>query len=147
MRHLRSTSFEKIVFDWKPLIIFKGGSRAAATSRMECFVIIVNGWNTKHFILDFAAALDPPLIFAIFVWVSGFSSQPSLMGSDYASDPYSGTLNNVLDISMKTTYSENIYSSSSIRTGEQFPRKRSNILLTVSVLLTGNRCFSIGRIC
>ena len=92
MRHLRSTSFEKIVFDWKPLIIFKGGSRAAATSRMECFVIIVNGWNTKHFILDFAAALDPPLIFAIFVWVSGFSSQPSLMGSDYASDPYSGTL-------------------------------------------------------
>ena len=33
---------------------------------MECFVIIVNGWKpltiiTKHFILDVAAALDPPL--------------------------------------------------------------------------------------
>ena len=25
---------------------FRGGSRAAATSKMECFVIIVNGW--KH---------------------------------------------------------------------------------------------------
>ena len=33
---------------------------------MECFVIIVNGWEpltiiTKHSILDVAAALDPPL--------------------------------------------------------------------------------------
>ena len=31
----------------------KGGSRAAATSKMECFVIIANGWKpltiiTKH---------------------------------------------------------------------------------------------------
>ena len=45
---------------------FRGGSRAAATSKMECFVIIVNGWKpltiiTKHSILDVAAALDPPL--------------------------------------------------------------------------------------
>ena len=32
----------------------KGGSRAAATSRMECFV-------RKHSILDVAAALVPPL--------------------------------------------------------------------------------------
>ena len=44
----------------------KGGSRTAATSKMECFVIIVNGWKpltiiTKHSILDVAAALDPPL--------------------------------------------------------------------------------------
>ena len=44
----------------------RGGSRAAATSKMECFVIIVNGWKpltiiTKHFILDVATALDPPL--------------------------------------------------------------------------------------
>ena len=36
------------------------GSRVAATSKMECFVIIVNG-ITKHSILDVAAALDPPL--------------------------------------------------------------------------------------
>ena len=45
---------------------FRGWSRAAATSKMECFVIIVNGFQpltfmTKHSILDVAAALDPPL--------------------------------------------------------------------------------------
>ena len=34
---------------------FRGGSRAAATSKMEGFVIIVNG-----FILDVAAGLDLP---------------------------------------------------------------------------------------
>ena len=44
----------------------RGGSRAAAASKMECFVIIVNGWKpltiiTKHSILFVAAALDPPL--------------------------------------------------------------------------------------
>ena len=51
--------------------IHRGGSRAAATSKMECFVIIVNGWKlltitTKHSILDVAAALVPPLIQAGF---------------------------------------------------------------------------------
>ena len=44
----------------------RGGSRAAATSKMERFVIIVNGWKpltiiAKRSILDVAAALDPPL--------------------------------------------------------------------------------------
>ena len=39
----------------------KDGSRAAATSKMESFVIIVNGWNNKCSILDVAATLDPPL--------------------------------------------------------------------------------------
>ena len=44
----------------------RGGSRAAATSKMECFVIIVNGFQpltivTKHSILEVAAALDPPV--------------------------------------------------------------------------------------
>ena len=48
-------------------IIIRDGSRAAATSKMERFVIIVNGWKpltiiTKHSILDAAAVLDPPLI-------------------------------------------------------------------------------------
>ena len=48
------------------LKIYVGGSRAA-TSKMECFVLIVNGWKplaiiTKHSILDVAAALDPFLI-------------------------------------------------------------------------------------
>ena len=40
--------------------------RTAATSKMELFVIIVNGWKpliiiTKSIILDVAAVLDPPL--------------------------------------------------------------------------------------
>ena len=43
--------------------ILRGGSRAAATSKMERFVIIVNGWKpltviTKRSILDVAAVLD-----------------------------------------------------------------------------------------
>ena len=45
---------------------FRGGSRAAATSKMESFVIIVNGWEpltiiTKNSILDVATVLDSPL--------------------------------------------------------------------------------------
>ena len=45
---------------------FRGGSRTAATSKMEHFVIIVNGWKTltiitKRSILDVATVLDPPL--------------------------------------------------------------------------------------
>ena len=44
----------------------RGGSRTAATSKMERFVIIVNGYKpltimTKCSILDVAAVLDPPL--------------------------------------------------------------------------------------
>ena len=56
-------------FDWhiQPCHLIRDGSRAAATSKMECFVIIVNGWKpltiiTKHSILDVAAALDPLLL-------------------------------------------------------------------------------------
>ena len=46
--------------------MIRGGSRAAATFKMEHFVIIVNGWKpftiiTKHSILDVAAALDSSL--------------------------------------------------------------------------------------
>ena len=46
--------------------ILRGGSRAAATSKMGHFVIIVNGCKplaiiTKHSILDVVAALDPLL--------------------------------------------------------------------------------------
>ena len=45
----------------------RSGSRAAAISKMERFVIIANGFQPlaiikKHSILDVAAALDPPLI-------------------------------------------------------------------------------------
>ena len=44
----------------------RGGSRAAATSKMECFVILFNGFQpltiiAKHSILNVAAALDLPL--------------------------------------------------------------------------------------
>ena len=47
-----------------------GGSRTAATSKIERFVIIVNGWKpltiiTKRSILDVAAALDPPLMLVL----------------------------------------------------------------------------------
>ena len=45
---------------------FRGGSKTAATSKMERLVIIVNGFQpltiiTKRSILDVAAVLDPPL--------------------------------------------------------------------------------------
>ena len=40
-------------------MVFRGGSRAAATSKMERFVIIVNGFQ------DVAAVLDPPLVLEI----------------------------------------------------------------------------------
>ena len=48
--------------------MFRGGSRTAATSKMERFAIIVNGWKpltiiTKHSILDVAAVLDLSLMF------------------------------------------------------------------------------------
>ena len=44
----------------------RGGSRTAATSKIEHFLIIVNGWKpltiiTKSSILDVAAVLGPPL--------------------------------------------------------------------------------------
>ena len=47
-------------------LVYRGGSRTAATSKMELFVIIVNGFQpltfiTKCSILDVAAVLDPPL--------------------------------------------------------------------------------------
>ena len=56
-----------LYFAFLDFIVRKGGSRAAATSKMERFVIIVNGWKPltiiiKRSILDVAAALDPPLV-------------------------------------------------------------------------------------
>ena len=41
-------------------MLSRGGPRVAGTSKMECFVIIVNGF--KRSILDVAAALNPPLL-------------------------------------------------------------------------------------
>ena len=45
----------------------RGGSRTAATCKMELFLIIVNDFQpltiiTKSLILNVAAVLDPPLI-------------------------------------------------------------------------------------
>ena len=47
--------------------ICRGGSRTAATSKVELLVIIVDDWKpltiiTKSSNLDVAAVLDPPLI-------------------------------------------------------------------------------------
>ena len=47
--------------------VVRGGSRTAATSKMELFVIIANGFQpltiiTKCSILDVAAVLDPSLV-------------------------------------------------------------------------------------
>ena len=44
----------------------RGGSKTAATSKIELFVIILNSWKpltiiTKCSIFDAAATLDPPL--------------------------------------------------------------------------------------
>ena len=49
----------------KIVLTFRDGSRTAATSKMEGFVITVNGFQpltiiTKRSILDVVAALDPP---------------------------------------------------------------------------------------
>ena len=48
------------------ILVFRGGPRAAATYKMESFMIIINGFKpltiiTKCSILDVAAALDSPL--------------------------------------------------------------------------------------
>ena len=58
------TNFLLIIFQTSFL---RSGSRIAATSKMERFEIIVNGWKpltiiTKRSILDVAAVLDPPLL-------------------------------------------------------------------------------------
>ena len=49
------------------MIIYRGGPRTAATSKMERFVIIVNGWKPltiilKRSISDVTAVLDPSLL-------------------------------------------------------------------------------------
>ena len=68
------------------IYITRGGSRTAATSKIERFVIIVNGWKplttiTKCSILDVAAVLDPPLITIINIpyYVRKFSKEKCFM--------------------------------------------------------------------
>ena len=50
--------------------VYRGGSRTAATSKMELFLILVKGFQpltiiTKKSILDVAAVIDPPLLDSI----------------------------------------------------------------------------------
>ena len=67
-------TFEQAISGWvtdgknfRYLGVIRGGSRTAAISKMELFVIIVNDWKpltiiTKSSIFDVAAILDPPLV-------------------------------------------------------------------------------------
>ena len=57
----------------------RGGSGTAATSKMERFVITVNGWKplaivTKRSILDVAAVLEPPLTMLIKLIIKPFEN-------------------------------------------------------------------------
>ena len=60
---IRSIALSVTPFEDKLCLILRGRSRAAATSKMEQFVIIVNSW--KPSVLDVAASLDPPLILSM----------------------------------------------------------------------------------
>ena len=63
-------------------IMHRGGSRAAATSKMECFVIIVNGFQSSNIItkalhLGCCSSLDLPLMHTKhFVEVSASVTKP-----------------------------------------------------------------------
>ena len=66
----------------------RSGSWAATTSKMERFVIIVNGFQpltiiTKRSILDVAAALDPPLPSSL---VHSMSLSDDVLGSESKSN-------------------------------------------------------------
>ena len=70
-RRENSSSNSKLVTE-TGMASIRGGSRAAITSKMERFVIIVNGWKpltiiTTCSILDVAAALDTPEYQAKFI--------------------------------------------------------------------------------
>ena len=66
---------------------YRGGSWSAATSKMEHFLIIVNGWKpltiiTKSSILDVATVLDPPLNYqSLFISIVENLSYWNLNGS------------------------------------------------------------------
>ena len=68
--HFILQGFLKMMMPTRWILMIRGGSSAAATSKMERFVIIVNGWKpltiiTKRSILDVAAAVDSPLMILI----------------------------------------------------------------------------------
>ena len=65
---LRHNRFLKTIFETTlSCTLSRGGSRTAATSKVQISVIIVNGWKpltiiTKSSTVDVAAVLDPPLL-------------------------------------------------------------------------------------
>ena len=84
-RRENSSSNSKLVTETGGMASIRGGSRAAVTSKMERFVIIVNGWKpltiiTTCSILDVAAALDAPEYQAKFIFKRDISEghQPDL---------------------------------------------------------------------
>ena len=90
----------------------RGGSRAAATSKIECFVMIVNDWKlltiiTKHSILDVATALDPRLCVSVNNMEETVKSfeEPSTKLFKWFSDAYKCHLlvstNNTVDIRLQ----------------------------------------------
>ena len=67
LKNIPAILLQKFACFQKMNVVTRGGYGAAATSKMECFVVIVIGFQsltiiTKHSILDVAAALDPPLV-------------------------------------------------------------------------------------
>ena len=66
--HLLGSSSVRVLQTNQSSQVYRGGSTTAAASKMDCFVIIVNGWKpfTKRFILDVAVVLYPPLKYTQF---------------------------------------------------------------------------------
>ena len=65
--NFRTTVFKLAKYFYDRRDVTRGGSRTAATSKVDRFVIIINGWNpltitTKSSTLDVAAVLDPSLV-------------------------------------------------------------------------------------
>ena len=66
MLTLRELPLHNLLHDLHRLVVSRGGSRTGATSKMERFVMIVNGFQpltimTKRSVLDVAAVPDPTL--------------------------------------------------------------------------------------
>ena len=98
------------------LFMSKGGFRTAATSKMECFVIIVSGWIllttiTKHSILDVAAALDPPL--TVLNILSNFISHEVIVCDDKDPPWFNGKIKSLINEKLRTynAYRKNIGNS------------------------------------
>ena len=61
-----------VVFLISILTVTRGGKRTAATSKMECFVIIANGWKsltiiTKYSTWHVTTVLDPALVILVII--------------------------------------------------------------------------------